>query len=89
MPHGHLDLILRGSLQLFQNPIRLGFRVTEKWAAYKFTKNVYDIWMPVHFKRMCSVIDELPPDVHFEVSRESEPGESGLSQGLEITISLI
>jgi len=52
----------------------------EKWTAYKFTKNVYDIWMPTHFKRICSVIDELPPDVDFEVS---ELGESGLSQGLE------
>ena len=36
--------------------------------------------MPTHFKRICSVIDELPPDVDFEVS---ELGESGLSQGLE------
>jgi hypothetical protein len=52
----------------------------EKWTAYKFTKNVYDIWMPTHFKRICSVIDELPPDVDFEVS---ELGGSGLSQGLE------
>jgi hypothetical protein len=31
----------------------------EKWTSYKFTKNVYDIWMPTHLKRICSVIDEL------------------------------
>jgi hypothetical protein len=55
----------------------------EKWTAYKFTKNVYDIWMPTHLKRICSVIDDLPPDLDFEVSQQSEPGESGLSQGLE------
>jgi hypothetical protein len=55
----------------------------EKWTAYKFTKNVYDIWMPAHLKRICSVIDDLPSDVQFEVSQESELGESGLSQGLE------
>lgn len=32
----------------------------EKWTAYCFTKNVYDIWMPAHFKRICSGIDQLP-----------------------------
>jgi hypothetical protein len=40
----------------------------EKWATYKFTKNVYDEWMPSHFERICSVVDEL--QVH---------GSSGLS----------
>jgi len=39
--------------------------------------------MPIHLKRICSVIDELPPDLDFEVSQQSELGESGLSQGLE------
>lgn len=39
--------------------------------------------MPTHIKRICSVIDKLPPDLDFEVSEQSEPGESGLSQGLE------
>jgi hypothetical protein len=55
----------------------------EKWTAYKFTKNVYDIWMPSHLKRICSVIDDLPPDMNFEVSQQSDPLESGLSQSLE------
>jgi hypothetical protein len=55
----------------------------EKWTAYKFTKNVYEIWMPTQFKKICSVIGELPPDVNFEVSQECELGGSGLSQGLE------
>ena len=39
--------------------------------------------MPTHLKRICSVIDELPRDLDFEVSQQSELGESGLSQGLE------
>jgi len=58
----------------------------EKWTAYKFTKSVYDIWMPAHFKKLCSAIDAIPPDIHFEVSEESDlqfPSSSGLSQGLE------
>jgi len=53
----------------------------EKWTAYKFTKNVYDIWMPTHLKRICSVIADLPLD--FKVLQQSEAGESGFSQGLE------
>ncbi len=31
-------------------------------------------------ERICSIIDDLPPDLDFEVS---ETGKSGLSQGLE------
>ncbi len=50
----------------------------EKWTAYKFTKNVYDKWMPTHLKRICSVINDLLLDPDFEVSEQSEPGESGL-----------
>ena len=39
--------------------------------------------MPTHFKRICSAIDALLPDLNFEVLQQSESGESGLSQGLE------
>ncbi|KAK1807198.1 hypothetical protein LTR12_018459, partial [Friedmanniomyces endolithicus] len=34
----------------------------EKWTAYHFTKSVYEIWMPMHFQRICSAIDDIPPD---------------------------
>jgi hypothetical protein len=57
----------------------------EKWTAYKFTASVYNIWMPAHFKRICSAIDAIPSDLHFEVSEESElqfPSSSGLSAGV-------
>lgn len=32
----------------------------ERWTAYQFPKNLYDTWMPDHFKRICSAIDQLP-----------------------------
>ncbi|KAI9741507.1 MAG: hypothetical protein M1818_004313 [Claussenomyces sp. TS43310] len=35
----------------------------EKWTAYKFVKNVYDLWAPIHFKRTCSAIEEIPSGV--------------------------
>jgi hypothetical protein len=49
------------------------------------TKNAYDVWMPTHLKRICSVIDQLPPDVDFEVSQGSELLEEQ-PQGYVITV---
>ena len=53
----------------------------EKWRAYRFTKNVYDIWMPTHLDRIRSALDELPSDFNFEVPLL--PEEFDLSQDLE------
>lgn len=59
---------------------------SEKWTAYTFTKNLYDIWMPAHFKRICSAIDDLPAEQGFESSLALGPYVSettGLSQSLD------
>jgi hypothetical protein len=88
--YGHYPVTDGDKTTFYRHPIR-EFSFTElegkeKWSAYKFTKNVYDIWMPTHFKRICSVIDELPSDINFELSQQSElefPEASGLSQELE------
>ncbi|KAL8303760.1 hypothetical protein RB597_004841 [Gaeumannomyces tritici] len=55
----------------YRHPIRT-FDFTEldgknKWAAYRFTKNVYDTWTPAHFKNICSAIDQLPLGLDFDV----------------------
>ncbi|KPI35710.1 uncharacterized protein AB675_1228 [Cyphellophora attinorum] len=58
----------------------------DRWTAYKFTKTVYDRWMPLHLKRICSAIDQLPSGLDFQVHDGTEaPSEAatGLSQGLE------
>ncbi|KIW36719.1 uncharacterized protein PV06_11018 [Exophiala oligosperma] len=88
--YGHYPVIEGKKTTFYRHPIRT-FDFTEldgkeKWTAYKFTKSVYDTWIPAHFKKLCSAIDAIPPDIHFEVSEESElqfPSSSGLSQGLE------
>ncbi|KAF2652441.1 hypothetical protein K491DRAFT_604872, partial [Lophiostoma macrostomum CBS 122681] len=85
LSYGHYPLIKGKDTAFYRHPIRT-FDFTElegkeKWSAYKFTKNVYDIWMPKHLDRIRSVIDELPPDFDFEVPLL--PAESGLSQDLE------
>ncbi|KAK0773656.1 hypothetical protein LTR59_015203 [Friedmanniomyces endolithicus] len=70
----------------YRHPIRT-FDVTEsdgkeKWTAHKFTKNVYDDWMLIHFKRMYSAIEQIPPDMSFSVSNPELrfPEQPGLSQ---------
>jgi hypothetical protein len=85
--YGHYPVIDGPKTTFYRHPIK-EFSFTsedgkEKWTAYKFTRNVYDIWMPMHFKRICSVIDELPPDINFEVSELPSSEASGLSQALE------
>ncbi|PHH67711.1 hypothetical protein CDD82_1181 [Ophiocordyceps australis] len=64
--YGHYPVITAKDIKYYRHPIRK-FDFTEldgkeKWTAYQFTKNVYDIWMPKHFKDICSAIDQLPSD---------------------------
>jgi hypothetical protein len=83
--YGHYPVIDGNKTTFYRHTIRR-FDFTEldgkeKWSAYKFTKNLYDVWMPTHFKRLCSVIDELPRDPNFSVSPLS--GGTRLSQVFE------
>lgn len=85
--YGHYAMIEGKGQKYYRHPIR-EFSFTEldgkeKWSAYKFTKNVYEIWMPKHFERICLAVDAFPPDVSFDLSQQSElnfPEQSGLSQ---------
>jgi hypothetical protein len=70
--YGYYPVIDGKKTTFYRYPIR-EFSFTEldgkeKWIAYKFTKNVYDIWIPTHLKRIYSVINNLPPDLDFEIS---------------------
>ena len=36
----------------------------ERWTTYKFTRNIYDTFVPIHLERICAVVDQLPdPDI--------------------------
>jgi hypothetical protein len=41
----------------------------EKWTAYTFMMNFYGIWVPAHFKRITSAVDDLPLQQDFEFHR--------------------
>jgi hypothetical protein len=61
-----------------------------------FYPEFYDIWLPQHFEKICSIIDMLPVDLDFEVFKLSRLGSqrrppdqeyassrSGLSQQMQ------
>ncbi|KAL8634895.1 MAG: hypothetical protein Q9228_007557, partial [Teloschistes exilis] len=58
----------------------------DKWRSYKFTKNVYDSFLPIHLARVCSAVDQLPdpeafaPDPLAELSTTGDPTQ-GDGQG--------
>ncbi|KAF2802877.1 uncharacterized protein BDZ99DRAFT_491919 [Mytilinidion resinicola] len=58
----------------------------KRWKANTFVRNLYDLWVPKQFERLCSVIDNLPADSNFDGSehdQELASSHSGLSQRLE------
>ncbi|KAK4118383.1 hypothetical protein N657DRAFT_659626 [Parathielavia appendiculata] len=82
--YGHYPVITGKDIKYYRHPIHT-FDFTaldgkDKWTAYRFTKNVYDTWMPKHFENICSAIDQLPSDLDFDVPPLSEA--TGLSQDL-------
>jgi hypothetical protein len=85
--YGHYLIIDGNKTTFYRYPIKTFDFTSEdgkdKWTSYRFTKNVYDIWMLTHLKIICSVLDELLPDLDIVSSGQSEPEGSGLSQGLE------
>ncbi|KAK3398746.1 hypothetical protein B0T20DRAFT_411910 [Sordaria brevicollis] len=81
--YGHYPVINGKDTKYYRHPIHefsfTSLEGKEKWTAYRFVKNVYDIWAPDHFKNICSAIDQLlAPDI----SDSSLSEATGLSQNL-------
>ena len=79
--YGHYAAIDKDKTTFWRHRIR-AFDFTEqdgkdKWTAYKFTKNVYESWMPLHLRRICSAIDALPLDIRFDLSQAATSSQSG------------
>ena len=77
--YGHYPVIEGDKTTFYRHPIHM-FDFTaldgkEKWTAYKFTKNVYDIWTPKLHKLICSAIDDLP-GVSFDLSQSASFSQS-------------
>ncbi|KAK2809713.1 hypothetical protein FQN50_003558 [Emmonsiellopsis sp. PD_5] len=72
--YGHYAVI-GGATTFYRHPIHtfdfVALDGKEKWTAYRFTRNIYDSWMPTHFQRLCSAIDQIPPNVNFTVPQSA------------------
>ena len=73
--YGHYPIIDGDKTSFYRHSIK-NFDFTseegkEKWTAYKFTKNIYDTFMPKHHKLICSAIDDIPANLNFDVSSAS------------------
>lgn len=92
--YGHYAVIDDNQTTFYRHPIKTIDITSEegkdKWSAYKFTKNVYHIWMPTHLERICSAINQLPPSLDFQVFQgpgvQSEEA-TGLSQDMGSLLS--
>lgn len=94
---GHYAVIDGRDYTFYRHPIaKFDISKTEqgdnRWTAYTLVRNVYDLWLPEHFSRICSAIDMLPAGLNFEVFEKSElqiqdpelaSSRSGLSQHVE------
>jgi len=78
--YGHYPVIKGDKTTFYRHPIhKFDFTALdgkEKWTAYKFTKNVYDTWMPIQHKRIRSAIDDLPADINFDLSQSASFSQS-------------
>jgi len=85
--YGHYPVIEGDKTTFYRHPIKFFFFTSEdgkeRWTAYKFAKNVYDNWMPLHHKRLCSAVDDLPPDISFDLSQSASFSQSGLQSSQE------
>ena len=78
--YGHYPVIEGDKIIFYRHPIhKFDFTALdgkEKWTAYKFTKNVYDTWMPKLHTSICSTIDDLPADINFDFSQSASFSQS-------------
>ena len=82
--YGHYPIFEEDKTTFYRHPIdRFDFTARdgkEKWTAYKFTKAVYDTWMPIQYERICSAIDDLPSDIDFDLSQSASFSQSAPQQ---------
>ncbi|OAP55760.1 hypothetical protein AYL99_09912 [Fonsecaea erecta] len=89
--YGHYPVMEGDDVSYYRHPVHeFSFRTSEgkdKWTGYRFTKNVYDAWMPTHLKRICSAVDQLPLSLDFEGSEVPFEEATGLTHDMERLLS--
>lgn len=82
--YGHYPIIDGQTATFYSHPIRdfsfLDEDGKERWTTYRFTKNLYEKFMPELHKSICSAIDDLPADLNFEISLGGSTTPSAVAQ---------
>ncbi|KAI9749591.1 MAG: Cation-independent mannose-6-phosphate receptor CI-MPR [Chaenotheca gracillima] len=78
--NGHETSFYRHLIHQFSVVARGG---KKRWTAYKFTRNVYDTFAPLHLKRICAAVDRLPGSGGFKVTSQSEQSNAKVVEGFE------
>ncbi|KAI9827228.1 MAG: hypothetical protein M1832_005366 [Thelocarpon impressellum] len=78
--YGHYALIDGRDASFYIEPVTTVDITSEhgkkRWTVYKFTRSVYDMFVPLHPERICSVVDQLPDPEVLEVERLSALGDA-------------
>ncbi|KAI9799450.1 MAG: hypothetical protein M1825_004550 [Sarcosagium campestre] len=53
----------------------------DRWTAYRFTRNVYDVFYPLHLERILAVLDQLPDPAVFAVPPLSQSQSQASTAG--------
>ena len=53
--------------RLFRNFSIINQNNKNKWIVYKFTRNIYDTFVLIHFEKICNVVDQLFDLKNFDV----------------------
>ena len=78
--YGHYPVIEGDKTTFYRHAIREFYFIDgeEKWTAYKFIKNVYDHHSLKLHEMICSAIDDLLPDINFDLSQSASFSQSTL-----------
>ncbi|KAB8360668.1 hypothetical protein FH972_024405 [Carpinus fangiana] len=73
--YGHYAVVQGATTQFHRHRVR-SFNFMEQdgresWTAYRFTRNIYDIFVPIHVARIVSAVDKLPDSKVFRVETPS------------------
>ncbi|KAF2022919.1 hypothetical protein EK21DRAFT_82003, partial [Setomelanomma holmii] len=80
---GHLIIIEGNNPHYYREPIAK-FDITKtaqadnRWTAWVVVMNILDLWVPDHFKDICSIIDEVSDS--FKTLSDADLSQSGVSQ---------
>lgn len=89
--YGHYPVLTGKNTKYYRHLIR-NFAFTEldgkeKWTSYCFIENLYELWVPSHFQRLCSAIDQLSLELNLDDLSLPSTGLPQGKQSLDLTES--